>query len=114
MVDGDGSGTRPREHRRLLEQLDGMVRSGRVTEHEAAALRAASDTEAFDDVLQGIRVRHASTRLTSAVEDGSMSQEEADGFLLRLKMGEHPRSLRAHLAQAVRPGRRPPPPPPAG
>jgi len=93
-----------KRHKRLLEQLDKMVRSGRVTEQEAAALRATSSADAFEEVLQGIRVRHASARLASAVGDGSMSQGEADGFLLRLEKGEHPRSLRAHLGK-LRPGR---------
>jgi hypothetical protein len=117
MTTGHEGGTDPRRNRRLIARLDTMVASGRVTEQEAAALRAASGPGQFDDVLRQIRLRHASTRLGSAVEDGSMSREEADGFLVRLKNGEHPRSLRAHLGK-LRPGAagrtKPPTPEPPG
>lgn len=93
-----------KRHKRLLEQLDKMVESGRLTEQEAARLRAAPGPDEFENVLRDVRVRHAGTRLASAVGDGGMSQDEADGFLVRLKNGEHPRSLRAHLGK-LRPRR---------
>jgi hypothetical protein len=35
--------------------------------------------------------------MESAVTDGEMSQEEADGYLERLRNGEHPKGLRARL-----------------
>jgi polyhydroxyalkanoate synthesis regulator phasin len=93
--------------RRLLEQLDSMVGSGRVTDEEAARLRAAHGAEEFDEVVRDISVRHARLRLDTAVEDGSLSQEEAARFIERLQAGEHPRSLRARLG-ALRRGHRPP------
>ncbi len=99
----NGMGSRRRE--RVVEQLDHMVESGRVTEQEADRLRAARGTDEFDEVVRGISLRHAETRLESAVADGSMTREEADGFSERLRNGEHPRSLRAHLGK-LRPGRR--------
>jgi hypothetical protein len=82
---------------RLIKQLDKMVESGRVTETEAARLRAAGDSDEFDDAARDIRVRHAGAHLTAAVEGGDMTQEEANAHLESLKDGEHPRSLRAHL-----------------
>ncbi|MDQ2825507.1 MAG: hypothetical protein M3Y04_00840 [Actinomycetota bacterium] len=90
--------------KRLVERLGSMVASGRVTEDEAGKLRAARGTGEFDEVVRSIRVRHARTRLETAVADGSLSREEADGSLDRLKAGEHPRSLRAHLGK-LRPRR---------
>ncbi len=84
---------------RLVERLDHMVEAGRVTEDEAGRLRAANGPAEFDDVVRDIRVRHATARLGAAVEDGGMSPEEADGFLGRLRNGEHPRELRGHLAK---------------
>jgi hypothetical protein len=44
---------------RVMERLDAMVSKGRVTDEEAAQLRATEGTAAFDDVLARIR---ASTR----------------------------------------------------
>ncbi len=92
---------------RLMDRLDSMVDSGRVTGDEAARLRAAGGNDEFDGVVRDIRLRHARARLDTAVEGGSMTREEADGFIARLRAGEHPRSLRAHLG-AFRPRRRSP------
>jgi len=61
-------GARARE--RLLEQLGRMVETGRVTETEAARLRAATDSDEFDDAARDIRVRHAGAHLDAAVEGG--------------------------------------------
>lgn len=84
------------------ERLDKMVASGRVTEAEAARLRAAVDTDQFDHAVRSIRVRHAAARLDAAVEGGQMTQGEAAGYLDRLNKGEHPRSLRTHLTNLHR------------
>ena len=84
---------------RLMRRLDSMVASGRVTDEEAARLRAASSNDEFDEAVRGIRLRHAQTRLDTAVEGGDMTREDADGFIARLGAGEHPRSLRAHLGK---------------
>ena len=94
----------PKGRERLLERLDKLVESGRVTPAEAAGLRAARGSDEFDSVVRAIRVRHAGTHLGAAVEGGQMTQEEADGHLERLKSGAHPRSLRAHLRR-LRPAR---------
>jgi len=40
---------------RILEQLDKMVASGRITEDEAADLRAAGGTEHFERAVGAIR-----------------------------------------------------------
>jgi hypothetical protein len=97
----------PGTHRRLLMRLDHMVESGRVTDDEAARLRAATGPQEIDHAVGAIRARHAGARLDAAVAGGDMSREEADGFLERLRNGEHPRGLRSHLAR-LRPRRQSP------
>ncbi len=82
---------------RLLERLDSMVESGRVTAEEAARLRSAKSDEEVEAAVVAIRSRHAEESLTRAVEAGQMSQSDADANLERIRHGEHPRGLRAHL-----------------
>lgn len=83
---------------RLLAQLDKMVESGRVTDEEAAQLRAAGDDhDQFDRVIRNIRQRHASPKLDAAVQAGEMTAEEATGHLADLGHGSHDAELRAHL-----------------
>jgi hypothetical protein len=82
---------------RIVQQLDRMVASGAITDDEAAQLRAAEGTPAFDVVVGSIRARHAGAHMEAAVAGGTMSQEEADGYLARLRSGEHPEGLRARL-----------------
>lgn len=98
--------------RRLVEQADKMVRSGRLTAEEAARLRAAAGTGETEQVIRSIRARHAGMRLDAAVGAGAMSQAEADGLLERVHGGEHSRRLRSHLAQFG--SQVPPANPPAG
>jgi len=86
-----------RRRTRIVEQLDHMVASGRVTEDEAVRMRAASSATEFDAVVAEVRARHAAPRLAAAVEAGEMTQSEADGALARLRAGEHSGSLRARL-----------------
>jgi hypothetical protein len=40
--------------------------------------------------------------MEEAVAEGQMSQAKADGYIERLKAGEHPRGLRSHLGQLKR------------
>ena len=80
-----------------LERLDQMIESGRVTDREAQRLRAAGTPGEFDETVRDIRLRHAGTRLTSAVADGTMPKEEAGGLLERLRKGEHSGAVRARL-----------------
>jgi polyhydroxyalkanoate synthesis regulator phasin len=82
---------------RIIKQVDKMVKSGRITEEEAAQLRATEDTPDFDAAVADIRARHAGAHMESAIAEGEMSQEEADGYLVRLRSGEHPEGLRARL-----------------
>ena len=84
---------------RLLERLDRMVASGQVTDTEAAQLRAAETEDEFDAAVTAIRTRHAGARLRAAVDDGHMSEEEAEANLARIRAGEHPRGLRALLGR---------------
>jgi polyhydroxyalkanoate synthesis regulator phasin len=84
---------------RIIEQIDKMVASGRITEEEATQLRATEGTAEFDAAVGAIRARHAGAHMESAVGKGELSQEEADGYLERLRNGEHPKGLRARLAK---------------
>ena len=80
---------------RIIEQLDTMVESGRITEDEAARLRTAQGTPEMDLVMGGIRARHASPHIESAVRAGDMTEEEADHQLDRDEAGPHcPRRVR--------------------
>lgn len=105
MDDGFGTQLDAAKRQRIIERLDQMVESGRVTGQEAERLRAAREPNAFDAVIRDIRVRHAGARLGTAVDDGSLTQEDADGFLEQMTKGEHPRSLRARL-RGLHPGQR--------
>ena len=89
---------------RIVQQVDKMVESGRITEDEAAQLRATEGTAEFDAAVGAIRARHAAGHMEQAIATGDMTQEEADGYLERLRSGEHPRGLRARL-RIHRPGR---------
>jgi polyhydroxyalkanoate synthesis regulator phasin len=82
---------------RIVEQVDKMVRSGRITPEEAERLRATEGTTDFEAAVAAIRARHAGAHMSSAVANGVMSQEEADGYVERLRKGEHPVGLRARL-----------------
>ncbi len=44
---------------RIIEQLDKMVASGRITPEEAARLRATAGTSEFDSAMGAVRARHA-------------------------------------------------------
>jgi polyhydroxyalkanoate synthesis regulator phasin len=85
------------QRERIIEQLDTMVESGRITPEEAARLRAAEGTADFDAAINDVRARHAGAHMEAAVADGGMSQEEADGLLARVRQGEHPEGLRSRL-----------------
>ena len=84
---------------RVLAQLHKMVQAGRITEDEAARLRAAAGTSEFDRVMGEIRARHASSRLEAAVRSGEMTEDEATHHLERIEQGEHPSGLRSRLRQ---------------
>lgn len=64
-----------------------MVETGRVTDWEASKLRAASEPDAFDSVMRGIRLRHVEAKLLAAVEDGRITQVDADANLASLRSG---------------------------
>jgi hypothetical protein len=71
-----------------------MLENGRVTVEVAERLRGAACTEDFDEAVREIRFRHATERIDKAVEDGSITPEEAATLLERLRNGEDPRFLR--------------------
>jgi hypothetical protein len=81
----------------IIEQLEKMVASGRITPEEAVRLRATAGTAEFDSVLGQIRARHARVHTDAAVAAGRMSGEEADATLDRVRRGEHTAALRAHI-----------------
>jgi hypothetical protein len=82
---------------RMMQRLDAMVANGRITPEEAAALRAAEGTPAFEEVVAGVRARHAQAHTDPAVADGTMSQEQADRLLGRVLAGEHSTELRKQV-----------------
>ena len=81
-----------------------MLRAGRVTEAEAERVRRAADSHELDEAVGAIRLRHARELLDESVEDGSLSRQDADALLERLRRGEDPRLLRG-LRGRRRPGR---------
>ncbi len=82
---------------RMMERLDAMVASGRITPDEAARLRATEGTSEFEEAVAAVRARHAQSHTDRAVGDGRMSAEEADGYLDRVRSGEHSRELRSSI-----------------
>ncbi len=88
------------QQERIIEQLEKMVGSGRVTPEEAGRLRATAGTTEFDAVMGKIRARHAEVHTDAAVAAGKLSQEEADTTLDRVRDGEHTAALRAHIRGA--------------
>jgi polyhydroxyalkanoate synthesis regulator phasin len=81
----------------MMKRLDAMVAKGRITPDEAAQLRATEGTSEFDQVMAGIRARHAQAHTDPAVAEGRMSQADADAYLERVRGGEHSRGLRLHI-----------------
>jgi polyhydroxyalkanoate synthesis regulator phasin len=81
----------------MMERLDAMVESGRITPEEATRLRATEGTEEFDDAVAAIRARHAGEHAATSVRDGRISQDEADGLVARVRHGEHSPELRKQI-----------------
>ena len=90
----------PVNEHRIIEQVDRMVASGRITEEEAGRLRAAEGSAAFEEVLAAIRARHAQGHTDAAVAEGRISPAEADGLLARVRSGEHSKELRSDIKGA--------------
>jgi hypothetical protein len=88
------------DHRRVLEQLDRMVASGRVTQEEAYGLRGAASTTEFDAVMTAIRARHAQAHLDAAVAAGTISPEDAAAGLESVRQGDHSAGLRRRIRGA--------------
>jgi hypothetical protein len=85
---------------RIIERLDTMVASGRLTAEEAARLRATAGTPEFDEALAAIRARHAQVHTDAAVAAGTMSPADAASALARVRDGEHSGDLRRHIRTA--------------
>lgn len=82
---------------RVPRRLDRLVSSGRLTAEEADRLRVGADGEVDEEVLVGIRARHAAAKLDAGVAAGEIDREEADAIRVRLLSGEHSAELRARL-----------------
>lgn len=85
---------------RIIERLDAMVASGRLTAEEADRLRATVGAPEFDEAMGAIRARHAAAHTDAAVAAGTMSPEDAASSLARVRDGEHSRELRRHIRGA--------------
>ena len=79
---------------RLLQRLDKLVEAGRLTEDEAARLRAVADADELEEAARAIQLRHARARVDDGVTKGAVTRDEADDLLDRLDRGEDPRLLR--------------------
>jgi hypothetical protein len=82
---------------RMMERLDAMVARGRITPDEAARLHATESSSEFDEVVAGIRARHAQAHTDLAVAEGRMGEAEADAYLERVRDGEHSQDLRQRI-----------------
>jgi hypothetical protein len=49
------------------------------------------------------RTPHAGAHMETAIVEGEMSQEEADGYIVRLRSGEHPGGAHARHGSASDP-----------
>jgi hypothetical protein len=78
---------------RLLARLDKMVTAGRITEGDAARLRAAAERGDLDAETQRVRLTHAKARVDAAIAAGRMNADEGATFLARVASGEDRRSL---------------------
>jgi polyhydroxyalkanoate synthesis regulator phasin len=85
---------------RIIEQLDRMVASGRITDEEAERLRATAGTPAFDAAMAAVRARHAQEHTDAAVAEGRMSPEDAATLVARVRDGEHSAALRSDIRGA--------------
>ena len=84
---GDGPG--------FAARVEKMLASGRISEDEAARVRAAVASGGdVDGAVGQIRLRHAQEWVAAAIGDGRMTQAEADDVLARLAGGEDPRTVR--------------------
>ena len=81
---------------RVIERLDRMVASGRITRRRRTACVRAVGTAAFDAVITAIRARHAQAHTDTAVMAGTMSPEDAAYVHWRIGTsdGEHSADLR--------------------
>jgi len=88
------------QQERIIEQLDTMVASGRITAEEATRLRATAGTPEFDEAMAAIRARHAQVHTDAAVAAGTMSPEDAAASLAQVRDGDHSSELRRHIKGA--------------
>ena len=75
-----------------------MLALGRITDEEAARVRAATDEHERQSALRAIRVRHASERAEAAVAEGRVDRPEVDVALERLAAAGDASSVRRLLA----------------
>jgi hypothetical protein len=88
------------DQERVIEQLDRMVDSGRITPEEANRLRVTAGTTEFDAVMSAIRARHAQAHTDAAVAAGTMSPEDAAAALESVRQGDHSADLRRRIRGA--------------
>ena len=79
---------------RLDERLAKMVKAGRLTDEDAARLRAAAESGQLEETAREIQLKHARARVSAAVEEGRLTEREARALVDRLEKGEDPRFLR--------------------
>jgi hypothetical protein len=90
-----------RSHELSERQVRHLVESGRLTEEEAAQLRAA-DEATRQAVLTEIRSGHAAERLAGAVDAGLIDEASAGALTDQVRAGGHDPKLRRHINDLAR------------
>ena len=83
---------------KIVGQVEAMLAAGRITEDEAADIRAARGPDELDRAVGMIGARHAGGHIESAVASGEMTRQEGDAYLDELRAGRNPKGLRARLS----------------
>lgn len=96
-------GTRLPKPARLAQ----MQRHGFLTESEAEAIRHETDPDRLNQLIRTVRVRHAQTRLEPGLAGGTISSQDTEPLLERLKQGEHTRQLRTAVIALAKRHQRP-------
>jgi hypothetical protein len=84
----------------LIEQVDKLAATGRLSEDQTAQLRAAAERGELAVVMREVRLQHVRLALADAVAVGTLGQPDADALLARLEHGEDTHALRRELRRA--------------
>ena len=83
----------PTDQDRLERRLDKMVKTGRVTAHDAEQVRTAASPDDRSAAVAAVRTQHVRARIDEAVAEGRLSTQDAAGFLAQLDAGKDPKDI---------------------